>query len=102
MVRKQVIVCLCCLFFLVGCSDYGEVSHVAYQYSQALYSICNRQDQDKLARFQEKLAVAIEKDELSEQEADWLNDIVATASSGNWKAASRQARKLMEDQVRWP
>ena len=102
MLNKQVIVCLSCLLFVVGCSGYGEVSPEAYQYSQALYSVCNRQDQGKLDRFRDKLAAAIEKHELSHQEAGWLNDIVATAAGGDWKSASSSARKLMEDQVRWP
>ena len=87
---------------LPGCGSYGEISPQAYQYSQALYSICNRCDEAKLARLVDQLAIAREKQELTGTEAAWLNDIVATAKAGEWPAATLAARQLMEDQIRWP
>ena len=82
-----------------GCGRYAAVSLEAYQYSKALYSICNRQDEPRLTRVAEQIETARAADELHETEAAWLTDIVATAQAGDWQDATQDARRLMEAQV---
>ena len=94
-----VLICVC---MLLGCGGYDEISPQAYEYSKALYSICNRSDQARLEQFAAQLASAEEKQELTSTEAAWLNNIVATAQSGDWPSATKEARQLMEDQIHHP
>jgi hypothetical protein len=84
-----------------GCG-YGSVSPLAYDYAKALYSISNRQAADQLEGVQQQIATAHQNGELSEQEAEWLIAILQDAQAAEWKAASRAARRMLEDQVRAP
>lgn len=81
-----------------GCGD-GEVRLQAYQYSKALYSICNRQDVARL----DQIVSGVERDlasgQLSEQEAEWLMAIVNQAQHADWERASQTARSSLEDQI---
>jgi hypothetical protein len=85
--------------FSAGCSRYSTVSNEAYQYSKALYSVCNRQDEPRLAMVAEQIETARAAEQLQETEADWLIEIVATAQAGDWQDATKDARRLMEAQV---
>ena len=87
------------LALLVGCAQYSTVSSEAYQYSKALYSVCNRRDEPRLAKVAEQIETARAADQLQETEAGWLSDIVATARAGDWQDATKDARQLMEAQV---
>jgi chromosome condensin MukBEF ATPase and DNA-binding subunit MukB len=91
-------VALLALIAVTGCG-YGEVSPKTYEYTQALYSITNRQSSDKLAEFESKLEKAKTAQELNDSEFNLLSDIVATAKSGDWKSAQGDCRELMEAQV---
>lgn len=81
-----------------GCG-YGEVSPQAYEYSKALYSITNRQAEDKLVEVKLQIAQAVERGEITDAEGDLLQAIVDQAADGDWKAANRDARAVMEAQV---
>lgn len=83
---------------LSGCG-YGEVSQVSYEYVSALYSICNRQDAARLEAFSAQFKKACEAGEVADNEAEWINDIVALAESGDWNQATANARQMMMDQV---
>lgn len=84
---------------LRGCS-YGEISPEAYEFAKALYSICNRQDATRLQAFEDRIAAAAESSQLTQNEHAWLQQIVATARSGDWENAMLETRRLMADQVR--
>lgn len=84
---------------LAGCSRYSEVSPTAYEYSKALYSVCNRQDEPRLAMVAEQIETAHAAAQLQDTEATWLAGIVATAQAGDWQVATQDARQLMEAQV---
>ena len=90
---------LVCLVLIAGCRGYGEVSEKAYEYAQALYSICNRQDKGRLEGLAELVQASVDESEVSSQEAAWLGAIIDEAREGEWKSASKRARRLMEDQV---
>lgn len=81
-----------------GCG-YGKVSSETYEYAKALYSICNRQDTDRLTAFYEQLSTANENQQISEQEARWLEQIADDAKQGNWSKATKECRRMMSDQV---
>lgn len=98
---KKLFLALCCCGMFVGCG-YEELSPEAYQYSKALYSICNRCDNEKLTKFVDQVAAAEEEQRISSQEAIWLNDIVITAQTGEWPSATQEARRMMEDQIQGP
>ena len=100
--NRLLLVCLLIVCLLVGCGGYEEISPRAYQYAQALYSICNRQDDAKLMDFVKQLDTAIEQGQLTSQEATWLNEIVMKSKAGEWSSATQEARQLMEDQIRRP
>jgi outer membrane murein-binding lipoprotein Lpp len=87
---------------LVGCSRYAELSSEAYEYSKALYSVCNRRDAPRLQKLAVHLETARAEARLTEREADWLAQIVATATAGDWPAATREARRLLESQIVHP
>ena len=87
------------VFVVRGCGRYGEVGTEAYGHANALYSVCNRQDADGLERFSTHLAQARETGTITKKEYNWLNDIVGTARSGDWREATLQSRQLLEDQV---
>ena len=87
------------ILVLVGCG-YGEVSPATYQYAKALYSICNRRAESQLDQAGEQIEAARSRGELSEQEAKWLKQILDDAAEGDWEAATKAARRMMEDQVK--
>lgn len=83
---------------VVGCG-YGEVSPTTYEYTQALYSITNRQSTEKLAEFETKLTQAKAAGELNDAEFELLSDISEKAKGGDWKSAQTNCRDLMEAQI---
>jgi hypothetical protein len=86
------------LALVPGCG-YGKVSPAAYDHATALYSIANRRADDKLEEFSEHIAAARTQGAVSEQEAAWLESIVDDARQGQWEAAAKASREMMEDQV---
>jgi hypothetical protein len=96
-------VCLSALMIVltavVGCGRYATVGPEAYQYTKALYSVCNRHDLPRLTRIAQQIDIARIESQLTAAEADWLNDIIAVARAGRWQEATRDARQLMEAQV---
>ncbi len=85
---------------LAGCGGYGEVSPMTYEYAKALYGISNRHAEGKLPSVGQQITKAQMRGEISDREAGWLIAIVDDAAGGRWKAAQREARRIMEDQVR--
>jgi len=77
---------------------YGEVSPLAYQYSKALYRACQTKDETHLRRIEEMISGSAPQD-MPENERRWLMAIIEKARNGKWQAASRKARRMMEDQV---
>lgn len=101
MFTQRLLLSLGCLAVasVVGCARYEKVSPEAYEYTKALYSVCNRHDEPRLSTVALQIETAATESQLSGQEADWLYDIVSTAQSGEWQEATRDARRLMEAQV---
>lgn len=83
---------------MCGCG-YGPVSPCAYECASALYSICNRMANDKLATVAEHIQQAKSDGRLSQQEAAWLEAIVSDAGDGDWQSACNACRAIMKDQV---
>ncbi|MCA8995882.1 MAG: hypothetical protein KDA80_02825 [Planctomycetaceae bacterium] len=86
------------LVFLFGCG-YGEVNGHTYECAKAIYSICNRQDSERLAQIAQLVETLRAKEKLSRREAGWLTDIIRDAEQGNWETAARESRQLMVDQI---
>lgn len=84
---------------IAGCGGYGEVSPVAYDYATALYAVSNRRAEDKLETISEQIKSAREIGDLSQQEAEWLEEILSDVRSGNWESAVKACRAMMEDQA---
>ncbi len=82
-----------------GCGGYSGASPRAYEYAKALYSICNRQADEKLVEVTTQIEADVATEEISPREAGWLKAIVDDAEAGDWKAAMNAARQLMEDQT---
>lgn len=78
---------------------YPEVSPKTYEISKALYSICNQKSKERLETVTKLIQSSLESQEITESEANWLNEIVAQAHEGEWESATLEARQLMEDQV---
>lgn len=93
------LVALLAAFMLGGCG-YPEVSPKTYEIATALYGICNRELADKLPMAEQLVDEAVEANEITSREAGWLRDIIETARAGDWDDAEREARELMQDQVR--
>ncbi|MCG6154266.1 hypothetical protein [Rubinisphaera margarita] len=92
---------LICAVLFSGCS-YGEVSGNTYQYAKALYSICNRHDAEGLEKASRQIAAAEAQGEITTQEAEWLQEIVAEARNDHWEDAMQDCRQMMEDQIGQP
>lgn len=91
--------CLVVVAGLHGCAGYDDVSPTTYELAKALYSITNRKAADRLPSFKARLQEAVEGGDVSQREADWLTGMVARAEQGDWTAANRECRRMMEDQV---
>lgn len=83
---------------LVGCG-YSQVSPTTYELAKALFSITNRQATDMLAKAEARIDQAVKAEQISQQEAQWLTEIVELARDGDWASAHAAARRLMEDQI---
>lgn len=77
---------------------YGEVSPQTYQYSQALYSACLNKNKEHLSKIEVLLSAS---EDVPEAEREWLEAIVAQAQSDDWVSASKDARRMMEDQIKY-
>lgn len=87
------------LVAMVGCG-YGEVSPTAYGYAKALYTLSNTQAADRIDEVANKIASAVAAGEVTQREADWLNDICDQCRSGDWAGAQQAAKRIMRDQVK--
>jgi anti-sigma factor ChrR (cupin superfamily) len=101
--RSVIAACLAVLLSVVllsfqGCG-YGEVSPATYQYSKALYCVCNRRSAADLDRIQAMIDQSLQDQEISAQESGWLTDIVNLARQQQWTQAAAEARQMMRDQV---
>jgi hypothetical protein len=81
-----------------GCG-YPEVSPRTYQLSKALYSACNLEQSDRLEIVGNLINSSLAASEITEAESEWLREIVSQGEAGQWKAASEQARRILEDQI---
>ncbi len=79
---------------------YGEVSPQGYEFAKALYSCCNRCDQQRLETISAMVDEASKKSEISENETQWLAGIIQQGRQGDWKSAAAEVRQLMLDQVK--
>lgn len=77
---------------------YGEVSPETYQYSKALYSACLNQNKEHVEKIEALLSAS---EDVPENERQWLEAIVAQANSDDWASASKDARRMMEDQIKF-
>lgn len=91
-----------CLFivatFLGGCQQYGEVSPKSHEFATALYSICNRKDEARLATSETAIQAAVDAKELPADEAEDLQAIIEQARDGQWTEAMQDCRTLMSEQ----
>lgn len=83
---------------LNGCG-YPEVSPKTYEISKALFSVCNQKNEERLQVVKKLIESSLENEEISESEAEMLNEIVAQANENQWETAMVEARNLMEDQI---
>ena len=91
--------CLLVVSLVISGCGYGEVSPKTYELAKSLYSISNRKLSDKLDVAKEQIQLAHAGQEISDQEASWLHDIVERAENERWDQAMKSARRIMEDQV---
>jgi hypothetical protein len=96
------VLCLMAGFLLVGRRGYGPVSDGAYDLAGAIYSTCNRQDAARLPQLVELVGAAKSGSTIAVGEAEVLQEIIAMAEAGDWSTATVEARRLMQDQVRFP
>ena len=64
----------------------------------ALYSACQSKNDERLNRIENLLS---EASEMPENERRWVEAIIAQARNNDWKAAANDARRMMEDQVKY-
>ncbi len=94
--------CTLAIILLMRPAKYGEVNELTYEIGSALYSACNRQDTPRLESIEKCIKSGAGNSDLSTQEAQWLTEILQLAQQGGWAKARSKARRLMEDQVRYP
>ena len=90
------------IFLWTGNRGYGKVSRETWEVARAVYGACLAKDERRLDAVEEKLAPDDGgPDGISPKELRWLNAIIKKARAGKWEAASRAARRIMEDQVEY-
>ena len=75
------------------------MSPATYQFAKALYAVTNRRAEERLPGVKAELHAALEQGRVPHREHQWLAAIIAQAEEGEWKAANRACRQMMEDQV---
>ena len=94
------IILLCSLLVsFPGCRKYDSVSPKAYEIAKALYSTCNRKDEERLSKVQELITAGVAESELTDTEGEWLLAIVEKAQSADWDSAMQDARTMMSEQI---
>ena len=78
---------------------YGETSQQGYAYSMALFSACNQRDPERLQLISDLIEQDRAAGNVNADEARWLQGIIRRGLSGDWQAANREVRRLMNDQV---
>ena len=84
----------------MGCAQYSRISPEAYEYSKALYSVCNRQDTTRLVTVSEHITAAHAEARLTAEETEWAWQISwqpPKGAIGKWQPWKR--RQLMEAQI---
>lgn len=97
-----VVLCSLVAFLSLRSSGYGEVSDKTYEIATAMYSVCNRQDAAKLASIDQLVQSVTADNSITFEEATMLREILAFAQAGDWQTATSEARRLMDDQVKYP
>jgi Mg2+/Co2+ transporter CorC len=90
------------IYWISTRGGYSDVSDRTYAIASALYSVCNRQESEKLTDIAVLIQSAESNEEISTTEAKILHSIMDLAERGDWKAATVETRRLMEDQVKYP
>lgn len=88
-------------FCLRGCGHYPEVNKITYEHAKALFSVCNRQDTQRLQACANMITDAEANEEISSAEATYLNEIIESARNERWKEALAMSRQLMMDQLEY-
>ena len=96
---RSLVVSLLLLPLVAGCSDYAGISPKAYDISSALYSTCRRADSANLQKLAILTKAEHDSSELSDREAEWINDIIAQANAGQWQEAAAESRSILEAQI---
>ena len=99
--KKTIAVCFTLFVAVALCysfwpDKYGTVSESGYKLTMAVESACGRQDADGVQRVRTMVQTNAS---LSDQEREWLDEILAAAESGSWNDARRMARELMRAQL---
>ncbi|QDT01100.1 hypothetical protein [Adhaeretor mobilis] len=93
----------CCLALslmpLPGCGNSIETGPAAYANLQSLYLVSNQRDAKKLEEVAQHIAEQRQTGEISAAEEESLVEIINDARGGNWQAANKAARALMEAQI---
>ena len=87
------------ILLMTGCG-YPTVSTDTYELTQALYSACNRENDEHLCAVDLLIDQKHESGRITDREAEWLRDISSQAHRGDWETATGQARQIMLDQVK--
>lgn len=82
--------------------SYGTVGSRGYEFATALFSACNRRDAATIEKLESMVDSAASRRELTEQEIEWLRGILADANAGDWQAAAKDSRSLLQAQVTEP
>ena len=88
------------LLVFSGCSSYDVIEPLAYAHVKSLYTVCNQKNAEQLERVADIIASAHQAGQLSSQEADWLEEIIADARNKEWQTAATKCRQLLEAQVK--
>ena len=84
---------------LTGCSRYGELSPLGYEYAKALHGLTRRQRSEKVSSLHAEILASQAAGDLSLQEVAWLESILEATRQGRWSQAVADSRALMEAQV---
>ena len=86
---------------LTGCGSYEGLSITGYEYSKALYALSNKQKSERIELIEQQIDQDTKAGNLPANEASWLLAICQQCQAQQWQAAQAEARRMMQDQVKY-
>ncbi len=81
-------------------NTYGDLSQEGYQLASSLAAAASTQNLERIEKIEKLSSNLFGEQRIHDQEYRYISQICRMARNGNWDKATREARKMLLDQVR--